>query len=80
MPHLELRLTQLPQGFKTTKQVEGVLGNMGASRMESVLKNIPLGILGTVDDIGYAAVFLASEEAKYITGATIDVNGGFCMR
>ena len=37
---------------------------------------IPLGRLGTVDEIGYAALFLATDEAGYITGQTIVVDGG----
>ena len=38
--------------------------------------SIPLKRLGTVEDIGYAALFLASKEAGYITGQTIVVDGG----
>ncbi len=38
--------------------------------------SIPLGRLGAVEDIGYAALFLASKEAGYITGQTITVDGG----
>jgi 3-oxoacyl-[acyl-carrier protein] reductase len=38
--------------------------------------NIPLGRLGTPDDIAQSALFLASEMSSYITGATIAVNGG----
>jgi NAD(P)-dependent dehydrogenase (short-subunit alcohol dehydrogenase family) len=41
---------------------------------------IPLGRLGTPDDVAYAILFLASEEASYITGATLDVNGGLLKR
>jgi NAD(P)-dependent dehydrogenase (short-subunit alcohol dehydrogenase family) len=41
---------------------------------------IPLGRLGTPEEIGYAVLFLASEEAAYITGATLDVNGGILKR
>lgn len=40
---------------------------------------IPLG-LGKVEDVGAAAVYLASDEAGYVTGATIDVNGGANFR
>jgi 3-oxoacyl-[acyl-carrier protein] reductase len=40
---------------------------------------IPLGRMGTDADIAHAAVFLASEEASYITGHTLDVNGGMHM-
>jgi 3-oxoacyl-[acyl-carrier protein] reductase len=37
---------------------------------------IPAGVLGTPEDIGYAAAFLASDEAGYITGQAIVVDGG----
>ncbi len=41
---------------------------------------IPLGRLGTPEDVAYAAVFLAGDESSFITGATLDVNGGLLMR
>lgn len=41
---------------------------------------IPLGRFGWPEDVAYAACFLASEEASFITGATLDVNGGLLMR
>lgn len=40
---------------------------------------IPLGRVGTDAEVGYAVAFLASEEAAYITGHTLDVNGGMYM-
>ncbi len=49
------------------------LGEDYAARMAS---SIPLRRLGTVDEIGYTALFLATEEAGYITGQTIVVDGG----
>lgn len=42
-------------------------------------KRIPWGRLGTPDDIGRAAVFLASDDADYITGAALRVDGGFTL-
>jgi NAD(P)-dependent dehydrogenase (short-subunit alcohol dehydrogenase family) len=39
-------------------------------------KEIPLGRLGTVDEMGDLAVFLASDRARYITGAEIVIDGG----
>lgn len=42
-------------------------------------RQIPLGRMGTPDDIAAAVAFLASEEAAYITGCTIPVNGGMLM-
>ncbi len=44
-----------------------------------MLANIPLGYLGEAKDVAAAALFLASEEARYITGQTIHVNGGMAM-
>lgn len=38
-----------------------------------------MGRLGTPEDIGYAAVYLASAEAGYITGQTLHINGGMAM-
>ncbi|HMT02687.1 MAG TPA: 3-oxoacyl-ACP reductase FabG [Burkholderiales bacterium] len=43
------------------------------------IKNIPLGRFGKVEDIANAVKFLASDEASYITGSTIHVNGGMYM-
>jgi 3-oxoacyl-[acyl-carrier protein] reductase len=42
-------------------------------------QNVPLGRVGTDVEIAYAVAFLASEEASYITGHTLDVNGGMYM-
>jgi 3-oxoacyl-[acyl-carrier protein] reductase len=46
---------------------------------ESGLKAIPLGRIGTTDDVAAAVRFLASEEASYITGHVLNVNGGMLM-
>jgi 3-oxoacyl-[acyl-carrier protein] reductase len=45
-----------------------------------VLELIPLGRLGEPEEIAYTALFLASKMGSYITGATIDVNGGLLKR
>jgi 3-oxoacyl-[acyl-carrier protein] reductase len=47
---------------------------------EKVMAMIPLGRLGLPEDVAHAALFLASPMAAYITGATIDVNGGILKR
>ena len=46
---------------------------------EAILSRIPLGAMGSGDDIGAAVVYLASREAGYVTGQTISVNGGMAM-
>ncbi|WP_426028631.1 3-oxoacyl-[acyl-carrier-protein] reductase [Brevundimonas sp. TWP2-3-4b2] len=45
----------------------------------SILKTIPLGRLGEGDEIAAAAVYLSSDEAAYVTGQTLHVNGGMAM-
>jgi 3-oxoacyl-[acyl-carrier protein] reductase len=52
------------------------LAELGAGYVSQMTAAIPLGRLGSVDDIGYAALFLATDEAGYITGQTIVVDGG----
>jgi acetoacetyl-CoA reductase len=44
--------------------------------MESILSKIPVGRLGTVEEVSRIATFLSSEEAGFITGSTISANGG----
>jgi 3-oxoacyl-[acyl-carrier protein] reductase len=48
----------------------------GDDHMTGMIASIPLRRLGSVEDIGYAALFLATDEAGYITGQTIVVDGG----
>ena len=46
---------------------------------QKMLANIPVGYLGESKDIANAAVYLASDEARYVTGQTLHVNGGMAM-
>ena len=46
---------------------------------EALVANVPLGRLGTPEDVAAAVGFLASPAAAYITGTTIHVNGGMYM-
>src|SRR5579862_2736938 len=46
---------------------------------QNALKMIPLGRIGTPEDVASAVAFLASEEASYITGQVLSVNGGMLM-
>ena len=52
---------------------------LGDEFKQHALKNIPLGRIGTPEDVAHAVAFLASDEASYITGHVLDINGGLHM-
>jgi 3-oxoacyl-[acyl-carrier protein] reductase len=62
-------------GFIETAMTSG----LGNEFRENALKMIPLGRAGTPQDVANAVAFLASEEASYITGHVLNVNGGMLM-
>jgi 3-oxoacyl-[acyl-carrier protein] reductase len=62
-------------GFIETPMAEAQL----ASRREQIVAGIPLGRLGLPADVAAAVVYLASDEAAWVTGATLHVNGGMAM-
>jgi NAD(P)-dependent dehydrogenase (short-subunit alcohol dehydrogenase family) len=63
-----ITLTQRLEGMWTQRKTE--------EERNAYLAKIPLGRLGTVDEMTKAVVFLCSSDADYITGITLDVNGG----
>ena len=46
---------------------------------KKILEKIPMGTIGSPDDVAHCVEFLASEKSKYITGQTIHINGGLAM-
>ena len=70
-----------PQGITVNAVLPGNivtegLAEMGEDYAAGMTAAIPMRRLGTVDEIGYAALFLATDEAAYITGQAIVVDGG----
>lgn len=57
-----------------------MLAQITGNDMDSLAALMPLGRVGTPEDVAAAASYLASEAADFVTGATIDVNGGIQMR
>jgi len=52
---------------------------LNEQQREGILSRIPVGAMGSGEDIGAACVYLASKEAGYVTGQTLHVNGGMAM-
>jgi len=62
-------------GFIATPMTDA----LSAEQKEAIMGRIPAGRLGQSDDIASACLYLASEEASYVTGQTLHVNGGMAM-
>jgi len=69
-----------PYGIRVNAVAPGVIKTkMAESQAEEKRKIIPLGDLGEPEDVAKAVSFLVSDDASYITGEVIDVNGGLVM-
>ncbi len=70
-----ITINAVAPGFISTAMTEALTDDQRAG----ILAQVPLGRYGTVEDIASAVTFLASDAASYITGHTLDVNGGMYM-
>jgi 3-oxoacyl-[acyl-carrier protein] reductase len=52
---------------------------LSEDQRQALLQHIPLGSLGTPDDVAACVLFLASDEARYITGEVVSVSGGLTI-
>lgn len=75
-----IRVNSIHPGFIWTPMVENYL-RAGPGEFEELRKAVdakhPIGSMGEPDDIGWAVVYLASEEAKFVTGAELVIDGGY---
>jgi 3-oxoacyl-[acyl-carrier protein] reductase len=62
-------------GFIATPMTDA----LSEAQREALLQSIPAGRLGQVEDVAAGAVYLASDEAAYVTGQTLHINGGMAM-
>lgn len=69
---LGIRVNAVAPGFIETKMT----AHFTSDEKEKIKDNTPMGRLGNTDDVAAACLFLASDEASFITGETINVNGG----
>ncbi|MEY8014083.1 SDR family oxidoreductase [Mycobacterium sp. HUMS_12744610] len=70
----KVRVNAVVVGMVETEQSELFYGD--AESVARVAANVPLGRLAKPDDVGWAAAFLTSDVASYISGATLEVHGG----
>jgi 3-oxoacyl-[acyl-carrier protein] reductase len=70
-----ITVNAIAPGFMTSAMTDA----LNDQQRTSILSRIPLGAMGSGDDIGAACVYLASREAGYVTGQTLNVNGGMAM-
>ena len=76
-----IRVNAISPGSIDTPGLDGLLASTpaGVERRKMISAATPLGRLGTADEIAKAAVFLASDDASYITGIELFVDGGFAQ-
>ncbi len=76
-----IRVNAISPGPIDTEGLRELLGSgqAGQDRLNSIGTTVPLGRLGTGDEIAKAAVFLASEDSTFITGIELFVDGGFAQ-
>jgi 3-oxoacyl-[acyl-carrier protein] reductase len=70
-----ITVNAIAPGFMTSAMTDA----LNEQQRASILSRIPMGAMGSGEDIGAACVYLASREAGYVTGQTIHVNGGMAM-
>jgi 3-oxoacyl-[acyl-carrier protein] reductase len=70
-----LRVNCVAPGFIVTEMTE-ILTDQ---QKEAILAKVPLNAMGSIEDVAAATAFLLSDEAKYITGHTLSLNGGLYM-
>jgi len=74
-PH-NIRANSIAPGMTVTAATKPVLENVPAAIRESARRSIMLSRFGLPEDIAWAALYLASEEASWVTGADFSIDGG----
>ena len=74
----KVRVNSIHPGFIETPMIRGDLDPAAmAERRRMLLKEHPIGFLGEPEDIANMVLYLASDEARFVTGAEFAVDGGF---
>lgn len=79
-----IRINSIHPGYVATPMVNGAVGQMSAAAGQAfrheVLRRIPMGRMAWAEEIAAGIAFLASEDASYMTGAELVVDGGYTAR
>src|SRR5262249_51468096 len=76
-----IRVNAVSPGATDTPRLSDLLASAeaGRERLKTLSASVPLGRLGTPDEVASAVVFLASDDSSYITGTELFVDGGFAQ-
>jgi len=75
-----VRVNSIHPGFIDTPMVAGAIQRRGPEFRNYIEENVPLGELGEPNDIAEGVVYLASDDAKFVTGTELTIDGGFLAR
>ena len=70
-----ITVNAIAPGFIETQMVDAISSQL----QEKILERIPLGYFGTPEDVAGVVAFLASEDARYVTGQVIGIDGGLSL-
>ena len=70
----KIRCNSVHPGYLETAMTSGILSN--PDTREDWVRRTPLGRIGTVDDVSYCVLYLASDESSYVTGSELVIDGG----
>ena len=71
-----IRVNSVHPGYADTPMTEPVFNKQGKDALESRLSRVPMGRLGTADEIAMGILYLASDESSFITGSELVIDGG----
>jgi NAD(P)-dependent dehydrogenase (short-subunit alcohol dehydrogenase family) len=71
-----VRVNSVHPGFIDSRMLTDIVHNLGAPDAETLVPAVPLGRLGSVEDVASAVAYLASDESSYVTGHSLVVDGG----
>jgi NAD(P)-dependent dehydrogenase (short-subunit alcohol dehydrogenase family) len=76
-----IRVNTVSPGATDTPGLSGLLASAeaGRERLKTIPTSVPLGRLGTPDEVARAVLFLASDDSSYVTGTELFVDGGFAQ-